>query len=100
MGSMESIASAAGIQREAWERAVLAATTALWPGADGGLGTGMLLAYLAGQGHEIPSRSLYLMLESLQQGGLVRLSRGNPHRAAEEAHGARTITWVNPAILD
>lgn len=97
MGRMES---AAGMQRAEVERAVLAATAALWPAADGGLGTGMLLAHLAGQGHEIPSRSLYLMLESLQMRGLVRLSRGNPHRAAEEAHGARTITWVNPAILD
>ena len=91
--------SAAGVQRAAWERAVLAATAALWPDAGGGLGTGMLLAHLAGQGHDIPARSLYLLLESLQLRGLVRLSRGNPHRAAEEAHGARTITWVNPAIL-
>lgn len=92
--------SAAGLQRTAFERAVIAATVALWPGAEGGLDTGMLLAYLAGQGHEPPARSLYLMLESLQMRGLVRLSRGNPHRAAEEAHGARAIIWVNPTILD
>lgn len=91
--------SATAVQLAALERAVIAATAALWPGAGGGLATGAILAHLAGQGREPAARSLYLLLESLQLRGLVRLSRGNPRRAAEQAHGARIITWVNPAIL-
>jgi hypothetical protein len=45
-------------------------------------------------------RRLYLLLESLQQRGSLRLSRGDPEHAVREAHGARSITWLNPALLD
>lgn len=85
--------------RVALERVVLAAISALWPGAGDRLETATLSAYLTERGHAIPTRALYLRLESLQLAGLVRLSRANPDRAAAEAHGARTITWANPAIF-
>jgi hypothetical protein len=88
----------AGTRRDELERVVIAAISALWSAADL-LNTEALLAHLGAQAIDTPARSLYLLLESLQQRGLIRLSRGNPHRAAAEAHGARTITWVNPAIL-
>lgn len=87
-----------GTPRDELERVVLAALSAQWS-ATAVLDTAALLTYLAAHGIDSPPRSLYLLLESLQQRGLIRLSRGNPHRAAAEAHGARTITWVNPAIL-
>lgn len=87
-------------ERATLERIVLATIAALWPASAAGLETTKLAAYLAEQGHAIPERTLYLRLESLQQAGTLRLSRANPDQAAAKAHGARTITWVNPAILD
>lgn len=87
-------------ERASLERIMLAAIAALWPAASTGLETKKLATYLAEQGHAIPDRTLYLRLESLQQAGTLRLSRANPDQAATKAHGARTITWVNPAILE
>jgi hypothetical protein len=86
--------------RATLERVMLAAIAALWPDAGARLGTASLAAYLSEQSHAIPTRALYLRLEGLQQAGLLRLSRANPEQAAAQAHGERTITWVNPAIFD
>ena len=87
-------------ERAALERIVLAAIAALWPAAAAKLETTSLAAYLAAQGHAIPERALYLRLEGLQQAGLLRLSRADPDRAAAKAHGARVVTWVNPALFE
>ncbi len=68
--------------------------------ADDMLSTETLLVYLAEHDTTIPARALYLLLENLQMRGSLRLSRGNPTNAPAEAHGARTIRWVNAALLD
>jgi hypothetical protein len=82
----------AGARRAAFERRVLRALRELWPAAGGVLTSGALLAYLAEKGEEPAPRRLYLLPESLQQGGALRLSRADPAHAAREAHGARSIT--------
>jgi hypothetical protein len=87
-------------QRAALERRVLRALRELWPASGGVLTSAALLAHLAERGEEPAPRRVYLLLESLQQGGSLRLSRANPAHAAREAHGARSITWLNPALLD
>lgn len=87
-------------QRAALERRVLGALRELWPASGGVLTSAALLAHLAERGEEPAPRRVYLLLESLQQGGSLRLSRADPAHAAREAHGARSITWLNPALLD
>ena len=93
---LESPASA---QRPQLEHLVVAAIGSLWPDANEVLSTEALLAYLAERDVHIPPRALYLLLENLQMRGSLRLSRGNPTNASTEAHGARTIRWVNSALL-
>lgn len=83
-------------QRAELEGRVREALRDLWPGADGALDSAVLLAHLDGRGQATPGRRLYLLLEEFQMHGLVRLLRGNP---ARDAHGQRTIGWVNPALL-
>jgi len=91
--------SSANAQRPQLEQIVLAAIGSLWPDANELLGTETLLAYLAERDSDVAPRALYLLLENLQMRGSVRLSRGNPLNASAEAHGARTIRWVNPALF-
>lgn len=90
----------ADAQHAALERATLQAIRELWPGREGELTSAALLDLLAERGIVTPARALYLLLESLQMRGSLRLSRANPDNAAREAHGARQIRWVNPALLD
>jgi hypothetical protein len=94
------VGSVGDAQHAALERATLQAIKDLWPGGEGMLTSAALLAHLAERGVATPARALYLLLESLQMRGSLRLSRGNPDNAAREAHGARHIRWVNPALLD
>lgn len=89
-----------GAQRPQLEQRVIAALGSLWPNANDLLSTEALLAYLAERDTHIPPRALYLLLESLQMRGSLRLSRGNPINASAEAHGARTIRWINAALLE
>ncbi len=89
-----------GAERADLEQATLRAIKALWPGDDGTLTSAALLTHLAEDGAAPPPRALYLLLENLQMRGLLRLSPGNPDHAAREAHGARSIRWINPALLE
>lgn len=86
-------------QRAALEQATLRAIRDLWPDPDGVLTSAALLARLAEGGVATPPRALYLLLESLQMRGSLRLSRAEQTDAAREAHGARYIRWVNPGLL-
>ena len=86
--------------RETTERRALAALRALWPAGGGTLTSAALVAHLAGSGAPVPAREVRLVLESFQMRGWLRLTRGEPLHAAREAHGPRTITWVNPALLE
>lgn len=92
--------SSASAQRPQLERLVVAAIGSLWPNANDLLSTESLLAHLAARDVHISPRALYLLLENLQLSGSLRLSRGNPVNASAEAHGARTIRWINSALLD
>lgn len=84
---------------ETVEHGALDALRALWPGAGGALTSTALLAYLASADQIVPARELQLALESFQMRGWLRLTRGEAAHAVREAHGPRTITWVNPALL-
>jgi hypothetical protein len=94
------VGSVADAQHAALELATLQAIKDLWPGSAGMLTSAALLDRLAERGVATPARALYLLLESLQMRGLLRLSRADQQNAAREAHGARHIRWVNPALLD
>jgi hypothetical protein len=94
------VGSMADAQHAALERATLQAIKDLWPGSAGMLTSAALLDRLAERGVATPARALYLLLESLQMRGTLRLSRADQQDAAREAHGARHILWVNPALLD
>jgi hypothetical protein len=85
---------------ETAEDRVLGALRALWPAANGALASGALVAHLAADGAAVSAREVQLALESFQMRGWLRLTRGDPAHAVREAHGPRTITWVNPALLN
>src|SRR3954451_10192627 len=93
------VGSVTDAQHAALERATLQAIKDLWPGSAGLLTSAALLDCLAERGVATPTRALYLLLESLQMRGLLRLSRADQQNAAREAHGARHIRWVNPGLL-
>jgi hypothetical protein len=94
------VGAMADAQHAALERATLQAIKDLWPGCAGMLTSAALLDRLAERAVATPARALYLLLESLQMRGSLRLSRADQQNAAREAHGARHILWVNPALLD
>jgi hypothetical protein len=91
---------AAEAARGAVERRARAALRALWPASGGALASGAVVAGLAEGGAAVPAREVQLVLESFQMRGWLRLTRGEAADAARQAHGPRTITWVNPALLE
>lgn len=79
--------------------ATLAAVADLWPGADGALASEAVRDRLLAAGQRPPPGALEAIFGDLWARDLLR---GPSHldRDAVRAHGARTITWVAPRLLD